>query len=182
MLLEESPFFLHQKGRLLELAQTLGRISKKNDQTATEQSFKRQLRIESSPEADLPLKAETNNSIIQEQAFLQELSGMFTDKLTKLKLVGLSLQASSIYLIYYGLTSSVQDLGLRSIQFNGILISLTSLIGIGFVGIYGSVLPRVKSTVVCIMLEILGGIILLALSKSSDSIECKAIQSLVSTF
>lgn len=40
---------------------------------------------------------------------------MFSDKETKAKLIGLSLQASAIYLIFYGLTSSVQDLGLKSI-------------------------------------------------------------------
>lgn len=107
---------------------------------------------------------------------------MFHDKDTRVNLIGLSLQASAIFLIYYGLTSSVQDLGLKSIQFNGILISLTSLIGIGFVWIYGDVLPRVNSTLICLALEIIGGIVLLILSKSSDSIECKAIQSLVSTF
>ena len=107
---------------------------------------------------------------------------MLFDDDIRARLIALSLQSSAIYLIYYGLTSSVQDLGLKSIQFNGILISLTSLIGIAFVGVYGSVLPRKKSTLVCLLLEILGGVILLILSKASDSIECKAIQSLISTF
>ena len=71
---------------------------------------------------------------------------------------------------------------MKSIQQNGILLGCTQILGFGFVSYYGPRLKRVNSTVMCLALELVGGLMLFLLSRMQDSKLNRISQSVVSTF
>lgn len=58
-----------------------------------------------------------------------KLGLIFTKKMYRKQLLILCSISSAMYTIYYGMVTSVQDLGLKSFQMNGILVGITSAVG-----------------------------------------------------
>ena len=98
-----------------------------------------------------------------------------------IKLLALCFQSATVFTIYYGLTSSIGDLGLPSIQLNGILMGCTQMIGYLGVSIYGPQLPRIKTSRLLLSTEIAGACLLLYTSYCKQSPFCLILQSVVST-
>lgn len=185
-LLKESPKFLYEKGKVTELVNTLNSIAEKNQTKLAPNYFKKILKIE---HVDLKSKHEAielvRSSEIKDKTIekLSEpaLKRLFLDKKISLTLVALCVQSATIFMIYYGLTSSIQDLGMKSIQLNGILMGCTQLIGYLFMAYYGPKLQRVRAAKLCLALEIFGAFVLFCLSFCKQTDQVMLLQSLVST-
>lgn len=60
---------------------------------------------------------------------------ILTNRTYLLQVIVMSLQGGVIYLVFYGMATSVQDLGLENVNYNGIFFGVTQSIG------YMGVLP-----------------------------------------
>lgn len=115
------------------------------------------------------------------QARSQGMFSLLSDSKLSIKMLALCFQSATVFTIYYGLTSSMQDLGLPNIQMNGILTGLTQMVGFLAISIYGPTIPRITASRVLLSLEILAALILLSLSYFEQNSFCLLIQSIVST-
>ena len=93
----------------------------------------------------------------------------------------MSLQAGSLYLIFYGLSTSVQELGLESANSNGIFFGVTQTLGYLIVLPFTHSMPRRKWTIIFQALQLAGALALLALSKMPKTWLLELTETLLST-
>jgi len=175
---EESPMFLYKTGRIADLVLTLERIAEINNVDLSQGYFRKQLGIQ---EQDLKDLSQERIQMTQTLEYDGPFA-IFTSRIYNMRLLALCFQSGTIYTIYYGLTSSIGELGLPSIQLNGILMGCTQMIGYIAVGYFGPILPRVKASKIFMIFEVLGGAFLLWLSLIPQSSTVMVMQSLMSTF
>ena len=178
--LQESPMFLYKTGQVSRLVTTLNKIAKRNNAKLPKNYFENQLRLETQG-LDKDIVLERDISVNMDNPPQSPLHKLFFDREISMTLVALCVQSATIFMIYYGLTSSIGDLGLKSIQLNGILLGFTQLLGYLFMAYYGPTLKRVKAAKACLVIEILGALVLLGLSKCKQTDQILVIQSFVST-
>ena len=115
----------------------------------------------------------------KETSFLAYLR---SDRQNIVNLAALLINSAAAFVLYYGLASSVQDLGLPIIQLNGILMSLTSLAGYMYVAYRGPKLLRVRVVKICSFLEILCALTLASFSLLPSSNTLLLIESGIAAF
>lgn len=182
--LEESPRFLYDMGYVTKFVKTLKSIGEKNDAGLSSVHFEERLGISNVNLNNYKYKdirIDNNQSSNQAESIETGFSTMFKEKEVRFTLVALCIQSATIFTIYYGLTSSMQDLGLKSTQWNGILMGFTQFLGFAIISYYGPNLERVKSATFCLVMEIIGAIILYILTMLPYSNLNSLAQSLVST-
>lgn len=184
--LKESPKFLYEKGKVTELVNILNEIGRENQAGLNPDYFKKQLSIQ---HLDLRNKNETvvlvRTTEIKDKVINQfsesPIKRLFLNKRISLTLIALCVQSATIFTIYYGLTSSIQDLGLKSIQLNGILMGFTQMLGFLYVAYNGPKIERVKTAKLCLLIEMAGALLLFGLSFCKQTDKILLIQSLIST-
>ena len=116
---------------------------------------------------EIEMAKDENESVEGQEPGYEEtnfLRYIFSSNQNIINLVALFINSAAVFVMYYGLASSVQDLGLPNIQFNGILMAVTSLIGSLFVATRGPKLKRVSIVKLCSFCEVASALVLAALS------------------
>lgn len=90
----------------------------------------------------------------------QKLVLLFANRQYLKPLAILSVTSSSLFCVYYGMTTSVQDMGLATVQMNGIVVGLTQALGYILVLKYLSRTKR-KAALIAIQAMLLFGAYLL---------------------
>jgi hypothetical protein len=109
------------------------------------------------------------NELEPPQQSKSPLLEILTTKLYLFQLLVLSLQGGVLWAVFYGMATSVQDLGLKNVNENGIFFGIFQCIG------YMSVLPfihkqkRKKWTIVYQIITMTGAIVLGVLSKMDQT-------------
>lgn len=94
----------------------------------------------------------------------------------------LSLQGGVLYLIFYGMTISVQDLGLKNINQNGIFFGITQTLGFLIVLPFIHKQPRKLWSILYQVIVLIGAIGLGFLSQLDQTDFIRLMQTIVSTF
>jgi len=124
--LKESPHWLVKQGRTAEACQVLREISRVNGTSVTSEEYIDSLENKyEQDEMDKPGYRSAKNDTID------KLKSIFDSKENLQTLIILSFVNSAMYCMYYGISTSIQDLGFDRMQFNG-LVSGT-IQGIGYV-------------------------------------------------
>jgi len=138
----ETPKFQYKAGKLTGLVFVLERISgfnkkdvsrsdwielfSENDKVVADTINSKQIYVKikgkNKDESQLP-------EIAQDKKDAKSFKEMFTTKEYLVQVIVLSLQGGVLYLIFYGMTISVQDLGLKNINQNGIFFGITQTLG-----------------------------------------------------
>jgi hypothetical protein len=183
----ETPKFLYKSGRLSGLIESLAIMSRKNeknitredllkdftdgDQTMANHLSDKQIRVS-------VIKAEEN---VDEEKRQSPFVEMFTNKTYLLQTLTMSLQGGVLYIVFYGMATSVQDLGLKNVNMNGIFFGITQSVG------YMAVLPFIHKqkrktwSIIYQLITLAGGILLAILSKLPDSEFIELMETIVST-
>lgn len=191
--------YLLRKKNYRKLRKNLEKIAKRNKTKIDQDSEYSSLRqtIMESPSTNTEFIPSNNPSITQKNSLTKKPKkekiekkklGLFqwliADKKNAYYQFSLAMQIISNYSVYYGLTQSIQDLGLRNIQFNGIILALTLMAGYLFTAKQGPKLPRVKWAKISIFVKIFAAFLLAGLSlwKYSENRYSLIAESFVSTF
>lgn len=129
--MSETPRYLHKKGYIKKLYTTLRRTAWFNNRNISKKNLMRMIAGERGTEiiqkkADIrvrliPKKNEDNNSSSKKISIL-------SSKYLIICLI-MSLQGGSLYMMFYGMSTDVQSLGLNSINANGIFLGATQAVG-----------------------------------------------------
>lgn len=65
------------------------------------------------------------DEIVEKLTLVQKFAMLFANRQYLKPLIILSLTSSSLFCVYYGMTTSVQDMGFATVQMNGIVVGLT---------------------------------------------------------
>ena len=128
-ILLESPMYLYKSGYVVSTINTLREIASRNNRSLEYKYFEKQLDIENydvdyQPEVRL-IKVDTTNKDKENKNSPKNGFYLLLEPEIGIKLLALCFQSATVFTIYYGLTSSIGELGLPSIQLNGILMGLT---------------------------------------------------------
>lgn len=157
--LVESPLWLLRQKKYIQAVDSLEVISRKNKRHLPRLFFSKLLH------------ALENNQFVHKEdesskklSILDKLRLLFLNRDLRNQLVILCTVSSSLYCVYYGIVTSVQDLGLKTFQYNGILVGITQ--AAGFVGVLGflPVRKRKASLLVIQSVLLLGAFLLVCLS------------------
>ena len=159
----EPPMFLFRKGRVTKMVQSLTAISKRNKFHGTEAYFKDKLQLQ---EIDLnsPIEVEKDLKEKAPGVEVEFFKYTFLSGQNLANQLGLLANAAVCYMTYYGFVVGVQDLGLNSIQLNGMLIAGASLVTYIITTAVSPKVKRVLSVKLCCVGEILCAVVLLILS------------------
>ena len=157
--LVESPLWLLRQKKYIQAVDSLEVISRKNQRHLPRIFFSKLLH------------ALENNQFVHKEdeaskklSVLDKLRLLFLNRELRNQLVILCTVSSSLYCVYYGIVTSVQDLGLKTFQYNGILVGITQ--AAGFVGVL-SFLPVRKRKASLLAIQsvlLLGAFLLVCLS------------------
>ena len=163
----EPPMFLFRKGRVTKMIKSLTTISKRNkSREGSEAYFKEKLQLQ-----DVDLQAK-RNAVEVEKDLKEKPPGVeieffkytFSNRQNLVNQLGLCANSAVCYMLYYGVAVGVQDLGLSSIQLNGMLSATTSLITFCITSVVSPKVKRVTSARFCCVGEIFFAGVLLVLS------------------
>lgn len=93
----------------------------------------------------------------------------------------MSLQSSLLYTLFYGMTTSVQDLGLKSIQLNGIFLGITQSLGFLSVLPFTHKMKRKEWSLKFQAMILISALFLITLSLCGDSSVILFLQTIIST-
>jgi len=162
-IVKESPMWLFKRGEFKELALLFSQISKINSKILKEGYFNEMLdvRFGNLDKNDQQPNKETKDS---STGICNKIRLLLFGWGNLLKLFCLCTISTSLFMVYNGITISVQDLGIEMVQLNGIIIGVSQLFGY-IAAIYLS--PKVKRVLanrVILLCLSLGGGVLLTLS------------------
>jgi hypothetical protein len=122
--LKESPLWLIKQKRFREAVDVFQHIARVNMRVIPAEFFQRFVRA--LEQNTLVSKADDSN---QKLTIYQKIKLIFATRKYRKVLMINSTVSTSLFVVYYGMTTSVQDLGFQSMQFNGILVGITQAIG-----------------------------------------------------
>lgn len=93
----------------------------------------------------------------------------------------MSILASGIYMVFYGLAYSIQDLGLELINYNGIFFGITQSAGYLSILPFAYKMPRKRWMIIFQILILLGASILFFLSIIPETDTVRLMETIVST-
>lgn len=97
-----------------------------------------------------------------------------------MNLIIVTVQGCNILTVYYGLTYSVQDLGLDKVNYNGILLGVFQMIGYIGVSLYMHRMQRRKWTIIFQIVMMASAAVLILLSFFPDHYEIKILKAVMS--
>ena len=173
--LKESPLWLIKQKRFREAVDVFQHIAKVNMRVIPEEFFERFVRA--LEENTLVTKAEDSN---QKLTMFQKVRLIFaTRKYRKVLMINCTV-STSLFVVYYGMTTSVQDLGFQTVQFNGILVGITQAAGFLVVLRF---LANTRRKVALIFIQsnlLFGAFLLVCLSYLEPSKSVLVVQGLIS--
>ena len=176
----ESPMWLYKRGRVTRLIRVLKRIADLNAVTISKDYFDKLLSLPTSESTAGARKsiilrsfhALRNPSEVHDVDDIKRIKRInrvnffelfFTTKYN-LVLFSICLQSAAMFTVLNGLTTSIQDLGIEVIQINGIILGIFELVGFSIVTYKGPEMRRKKASIVILLGEISGALVLLVLS------------------
>lgn len=115
--------WLIKQKRYPEAVEVLKHIAKKNGKDI-EESFFTQL-LQALKENKLESQGSSKEELSQKLTFLTKIKILFGKKEFLKPLIILCMVSGSMFCVYFGMTTSVQDLGMDSVQANGIIVGIT---------------------------------------------------------
>ena len=175
--LEESPIWLIRQKKYTKAVYTFRKISEINDRRVPSNLFHKLLTVLESNQ--LQQKSES------EESFKLTLKGklklLFFDSMYSKQLFIMCTVSSSLYCMYYGILTSVNDIGFSSIQLNGSLVGITQAGGFIIVLRFLTKTPRRKALLVIQTILLLGGFSLVCLSFSERTELVQMTEGIIST-
>jgi Major Facilitator Superfamily len=135
--LKESPVWLFKQNRYKEGIQVLQEIAEINARSVAAEEYLKALEDYSHKEA---IDRMATNEEDTSPGLVEKIKLIWNEPEHLKAVIILSSICSALYIEYYGIASSVQDLGFDKIQYNGIATGITQ--GLGFVLVY----PYLNST------------------------------------
>jgi Major Facilitator Superfamily len=157
--LKESPVWLFKQNRYKEGIKVLQEIAEINARSVATEEYLKALEDYSHKEA---IDRMANNEEEPSAGLVDKIKFIWNEGDHLKALIILSSICSALYIVYYGIASSVQDLGFDKIQYNGIATGITQGLGFVFVYPYLNSTPR-KFALLCIQgfLALCGGLLFL---------------------
>lgn len=156
--LKESPVWLFKQNRFKEGIQVLQEIAEINSRSVATEEYLKALEDHTQKDALEKIGTEEDSS----PGLVDKIKLIWNESEHLKALIILSSVCSALYIVYYGIASSVQDLGFDKIQYNGIATGITQGLGFLFVYPYLNSTPR-KFAMLCIQgfLGLCGGVLFL---------------------
>ena len=153
--LKESPVWLFKQNRFKEGVKVLQEIAEINSRSVAAEEYIKNLDDYTHKDA---LEKLAQNEEDRSPGIIDKIRLIWNDAEHLKALLILSSICASLYIVYYGIASSVQDLGFDKIQYNGIATGITQGLGFVFVYPYLNSTPR-KFAMLCIQgfLAVCGG-------------------------
>ena len=178
----EPPMFLFRKGRVTKMIKSLLAIAKKNKSwVGSEGYFKERLKLQAI-DVDLedPIEVEKDLKQKPPAVEIEFFRYTFSKRQNLVNQLGLLANSAICYMLYYGVVVGVQDLGLNSIQLNGMLLSTTSLTTFCITTVISPKIRRVRTAKLCCLGEIFFAGMLLVLSFVPTFSGIKVLRSIIS--
>ena len=174
--LGESPLWLIKQKRYREAVDVFKYIASVNNRSVPTEYFDGfQKALE---ENNFTSKADGPN---QKLSILGKIRLIFREKKYRKSLLINSTISASLFMVYYGVTTSVQDLGFETVQYNGMLVGVTQ--AVGFLCVLKH-LPVTKRKPALIFIQanlLLGAFLLVCLSFVERSTPVLIVQGCIST-
>jgi len=141
----ETPGFLHQKGEATLLIRTLKGISNFNKKHEIDINHFEKLIVKGEEEIMVLQSARIKVSKIKKEnhsEYMEAVSSLFGNRKYMIYFIAMSLQATLLYMLFYGMIVSVQNLGLSSMNLNGIALGVSQTIGFIVILPFTHILPR----------------------------------------
>lgn len=184
----ETPMYLLRKGQYEKLDKVITKIAKRNKNidkseeylTLREELFKEKLENKRTSNISNKSKTIKKEGVKESDSLLKWLKN---DKRNIFYQISLAFLIINNYSVYYGLTSSIQDLGINNIQLNGIILAVTLMTGYLFTMQRGPTLLRVKWAKITLYVKIFatGLLTFLSLWKYKENKYNLLVESIVST-
>jgi Major Facilitator Superfamily len=158
--LEESPIWLIRQKKYDLAVKTFKKISEINDRRVPSNLFPKLLATLESNQFQQKSESEENTKL----TLLGKLKLLFMNGEYCKQLFIMCTISSSLYCIYYGILTSVNDIGFSSIQLNGALVGITQAAGFIIVLKFLPKTPRKKALLLIQSILLLGGFLLVSLS------------------
>lgn len=172
----ESPTWLVRQKRYSEAVDVFKDIAKMNGRHVPKLYFEK---FAEALESNMLVSAK--NDLVKKMNLWQKVCCLFGMKKYLYPLIIMSTISTSLYCVYYGMITSIQDLGLEKVQFNGVLAGLTQGIGFAIILPFLPKRSRKQSLVLIQSVLLLGAFLLVCMSYLVKSEAVKLAESMVST-
>ena len=130
VVLKESPTWLIKQNRIEEATANFKKISIFNGRSLPDLYFGEMLQaLQDSLNSTQESADPSGKSYDHKLSFIERLELLFTNKDYRTSLFILASVSSSLFCLYYGMTTSIQDMGLEPLQLNGLFVGFTQAVG-----------------------------------------------------
>lgn len=130
VVLKESPTWLIKQNRIEEATTSFQKISIFNGRRLPDLYFREMMQsLQDSLNSNQESTDQAAKSLDHKLNFTERLHLLFNNQDYRRSLFILSSVSSSLFCLYYGMTTSIQDMGLEPLQLNGIFVGFTQAVG-----------------------------------------------------
>jgi MFS family permease len=127
--LRESPTWLIKQNRIEEAVEKFKKISVFNGRQLSDLYFSEMTTALNELQAVQAEESKNSGKRLTKLRFTDRVRLLFSDPNYRKPLLILSMISSSLFCTYYGMTTSIQDMGLEPIQLNGLFVGFTQATG-----------------------------------------------------
>lgn len=157
ILVLESPMWLYKRNKLIRFFHVLDKLSKINNSPISEEFYFEHFALRDINHINFIAKKCDSKHLkhdIDKEENKDHFKGLFFNKKNMSVLFSIWLQAAAMFTCFNGLTINVQDLGIKSIQLNGMTLGLGQMIGYSIITVKAPTLLRKKMSIVILIGEI----------------------------